>query len=99
MKTVPKSITTNEKYIEQVYHVTSTTIISLPLNDQLSKVYDDQLKFGINLSVDINPERSQCSNENLAVLLKEYQFKLKSTTKVVIRSSFKLTIYIGVDVL
>ena len=49
-------------YIEQQYPTVSTTPIPLYLDDALSNVYNDQLKNGIQLSVDIYPNILNCMN-------------------------------------
>ena len=51
-----------EEYVEQTFQVVSKTPISLFFNEHLSKVYDSQLNFGIQLPIDVYPEKSTCIN-------------------------------------
>ena len=57
---MPKSV----NYVEQKYPTISTTPIPLYLDDASSKVNDDQLKNGIQLSVRINPNNLNCINNH-----------------------------------
>ena len=56
------SIPEKPNYIEQQSPTISTTPIPLYLDDALSNVYNDQLKNGIQLSVDIYPNILNCMN-------------------------------------
>ena len=47
-------------YCEQTYEVISDISIPLSLDDNLSRVYDDQQKYGIKLPVNIKPEKDIC---------------------------------------
>ena len=51
-----------EEYVEQTFQVVSKDPIPLFFNEHLSKVYDNQLHFGIQLPINVHPEKSTCTN-------------------------------------
>ena len=58
----PNSIAKSDEYHEHKYEMISSTPISLYLDDSLSTVYDNQVKYGIELPVEIVPDRLLCAN-------------------------------------
>ena len=62
LKVLPNSIPKSVEYHEQKYETISSTPIPLYLDDSLCTVYDNQLKHGIELPVEIMPDKLYCVN-------------------------------------
>ena len=62
LKVLPNSIPKSVEYHEQKYETISSTPIPLSLDESLSTVYDNQLKHGIELLVEIVPDKLFCVN-------------------------------------
>ena len=54
---LPLSIPNCGDYSEQKYESISRAPIPIRLDDHLSSVYDNQLKYGLQLPYDIKPEK------------------------------------------
>ena len=59
---LPLSIPNCGDYSEHKYESISRTPIPIRLDDNLSSVYDNQLKYGLQLPYDIKPEKMNCVN-------------------------------------
>ena len=62
LKILPEPTPRYKEYSEQIYQTISTVPIPLALDEHLSRVYDDQLKYGIQLPVEIKLEKYTCNN-------------------------------------
>ena len=57
-KILPEPTPSYKEYSEPKYQTISTVPIPLALDEHLNRVSDDQLKYGIQLPVEIKPEKS-----------------------------------------